>query len=264
MPAEHDQEAVIQAALLEFLGPNRNALAANDWLHRLDVSRPNVHDSKKDFLKEQRAVQAALDHVEGAFRSLFPEHDDPESRAMIIRMAAAIDEHARRSRSDLDIEKPTDLVRKNMADIGFYFLSLKILLDLGQSLRERLKELEYEESRYWNVKHRPANYYARAIALRLARLYAREKEQRPTFGTARDGGHPSTDYGRALEKIFGALEIKSGVKGPAKWAIAQLTDDNLNPPAQNILGGVLGLGQGYDAPPDKYADIVQALSKRLE
>jgi hypothetical protein len=83
----------------------------------------------------------------------------------------------------------------------------------------------------------------RAIALRLARLYAREKGERPTFGTARDGGHPSTNYGRALERIFEPLGIKDGVRRPAEWALAQLTDDDLRPVSTiALLGGVFALG----------------------
>ena len=96
-----------------------------------------------------------------------------------------------------------------------------------------------QEELFWSTNHRPPNYYARTIALRLARYYARETQERPTVGTSGDGGHPSTAYTKALEEVFEELGIKATVRLPAKWAVNQITEDDLKP---RMLGGVLGLG----------------------
>jgi hypothetical protein len=168
---------------------------------------------------------------------------DSEAGALARRLEEVVDGSARRKLLVPSPNTITDLVRKNKADTGFFVHELWGLADLLMLLRERQDELKDQEQQYWNRKSRPPNYYARAIALRLARLYAREKGARPTFGTARDGGHPSTRYGRALETIFVALEIKGGVKHAAKWAIDQLTEDDLRPaPLGDLLGGFGALG----------------------
>ena len=136
------------------------------------------------------------------------------------------------------------MIRKNKADTGLWHNSLWALSDLLFELDERHKELRDQEKQFWTVSHRAPNYYARAIALRLARLYAMEKGKRPTFGTARDGGHPSTDFGRALEEVFAVLEVRASVKGAAKWAIEQLTDDDLKRPQ---LGALLRTSDGWSS-----------------
>jgi hypothetical protein len=249
--------------VVELLGPSQNALRP---VPHLDVSRPNIHHSKKEFLRELAAVQAALDRASGALNALLPEDGDTEAEAMTMRIGRAIDDRARRSRSRLQVHDVTSLLRKNLADTGFYINALWALVDLSSDLQDRRNELKDQEKQYWAVNHRPANHYARAIALRLARLYAQEKGIRPTFGTARDGGHPSTDYGRALEQIFAALDIKGSVRNPAKWAIDQLTEEDVRP-ARSILGGLLGVSAGQRSsgePRNALADIMGALEKGPE
>lgn len=77
--------------------------------------------------------------------------------------------------------------------------------------------------------------------MRFARLYARETSKRPTFGISSQGNHPSTEFGRALEQVFEILNIKANVRNAAVWAIDQLSEDDLRPPQNALLGELLGM-----------------------
>lgn len=82
--------------------------------------------------------------------------------------------------------------------------------------------MKREEDEFWNVKNRPPNHYARAIARRLAVLHVLRTGNRPTYGTSGDTGDASTPYTRALRAVFDILELDVDVRGPAEWAIASL------------------------------------------
>ncbi len=132
--------------------------------------------------------------------------------------------------------------------------------------QERLNELKDQEIEFWSVSYRAPKSYARTIALRLARLYALHKRQKPPFGTARDGNHPSTDFGRALEEIFDILNIEATVRNPAEWAIDQLTEDEINPPVNRLLGGLFGFNppsspEGRQKTRDKIVDLLAKSSE---
>jgi hypothetical protein len=92
---------------------------------------------------------------------------------------------------------------------------------------------------YWNKPHRAPDYHARAIALRLARLFARETGKLPTTGTTADDGDPSTPYSRALRDIFEILGFKTTQRNYAEWAIQQITENDLAPPSR-LFSGLLG------------------------
>lgn len=234
-----------------------------------DISRPNIHESKSEFLHELDTVQAAFDHCTGLISSLFPKdkNDDPAQRRMRNRLAKAIDSHAEEEGLG-ELASAMDLSLRNVVQTGFFFTSALIVLDMQKAYRKRLKELKDQEKEFWNVSHRPPNYYARTIALRFARHYARQKQQRPTFGTSRDGPHASTEFGRALEQVFGILGIKAKVRKPAEWALAQLTEDDWAPPQNALMGGLLGLDfGGRGASPERrgrgmHPDRLNALSMR--
>lgn len=224
-----------------------NALAPHP--RQLDISKPNIHDSKAEFLLEFEAVQEAEERLEKVFSTLLSgQTDDPKKVAMLARLSQAIDRSASQRGGGMRPGNIQDLIRKNKADTGFFNHSLWAMLDLILELRQRLNELEDQERQFWRVKNRPPNYYARTIALRLARLYANEKGVRPTFGTSRDGGHPSTNFGRALEEIYGILEINSDVRRAAEWAIGQLTETDFNPLRGGLLGAFSGLSGGIQNP----------------
>lgn len=101
--------------------------------------------------------------------------------------------------------------------------------------------LSEQEDLYWSLSHRAPDYYARSIALRLAKLYARETETRPTVGTSGETGDPSTGYLRALKETFEVLGIGTGVRSPAEWAVQQIGEEDLEPWRPFGLAGSMGL-----------------------
>ncbi|SEQ08655.1 hypothetical protein [Thalassovita taeanensis] len=206
----------------------------------LDVSKPNQHDSKADFLAEKIAVDIALEQADGLFgffSAPFREDDTP-NKEMAVRIAASIDAKARvRAESDR-VNTALELIVKNAGQSGVSFVVVMLLFDVVDGLRNRKQELGDQEAEFWSGHSRPPNHYARTIALRFARAIATKTGRKPTFGTSRDGGHPSTDFGRALEELFKVLEIKANVKRAAVWAIDQITEEDLKPPVRNALSSL--------------------------
>jgi hypothetical protein len=231
----------------------------------LDATRPNIHDSKAEFQVELATVQRAIENLREVLAALVGPvgEDDPRYNAMLGRLRSAIDQSAGRRVAGLKPESTVDLIRKNKVDTGFFYNSLLGLFDLLSAFNDRLDELKSQEKQFWTVTHRPANYYARTIALRLARLYAKEKGKRPTFGTARDGGHPSTDFGRALEQVFSILGVRANVRGAATWAIEQLTEDDLKPPQMGALFRMTPAQSAPTVPDEPTTNAVRLIAKIL-
>lgn len=217
-----------------------------------DVERPNIHETKTEFRMEKDAVEATISALDTAFSNMMgqKEYSDDERRAMFSRLTKAVGEISRQRASEIELKTHHDLIRKNIADAGIYLSGMFAIRDLSDDLSARLKELKTQEELFWSAKNRPPNHYARVIALRLAKLYAQKKGKKPTFGTSRDGPFPSTDFGRALEEVFAVLGISAKVTGPAKWAISQLTEADLQPPKWGLLGA-LGFDAALNADPDE-------------
>jgi hypothetical protein len=205
-----------------------------------DIEAPNQHPSKKEFLQEQAVAQTCHDHLSAIVRALVPDEITPEVDDARKRLIVSLDKQERTSNDRNKPRNVTDLIMQNVADAGILPNSFAVIVLLQEALAARLRALKEQESAFWSYKHRPPNPYARAIALRVAKLYAAHKREKPTVGTARDGGHPSTAYTRALEEIYSLLEIKAKVRGPAKWAVEQLTDEDFMPPS--LVGHLGGLG----------------------
>lgn len=209
-----------------------------------DVSRPNLHESKKEFLEEMNTVSAAVDHLESVLHLLSPlsTEPNPPREAMIQRVHQAIDQSVRQELRKRKVRggSAQDVTIQNFRDTGFVDNALSILPDLVFALKRRLTELGDQEKQFWSVSNRPPNHYARSIALRFARFFAVQTGKRPTFGTSGQGGHPSTDFGRSLEEVFEILGIGSNVKSVAVWAIDQLTDEDLSP-RRSLIFGINGL-----------------------
>lgn len=231
---EKSREDLLEEIVDDLIGPrSRNALKPSvlrDFLPRLDVSKPNIHDSKSEFVREKTAVENVLKHVDGIIKTFLNEDKNQQHTEMLARLDTAIDQSASRSRRLRIAKSAADLALQNITQTGFFFNSLSVVFEMQTAYGIRLKELKDQEKEYWSVSNRPPNYFARTIALRLARLFAQEKHQKPTFGIASDGNHPSTDYGRALERVYEVLRIKASVRNAAVWAIGQLTDEEINPP----------------------------------
>ena len=196
-----------------------------------DVDAPNQHPSKKEFEAEKSAVVDAIKHIAGFLEALAPTiaKENSVQRAVHIQLVGFINSAGRYYASRTNVETGHDLALKMILNEDLFGISLLAVMKLESALEERLQELHDQEKEFWSSRSRPPNYYARNIAVRLARLYAREKGGKPTVGASRDGGHPSTTYTRALEEVFKVLGIKAAVRRQAQWAVEQLTDNDLKP-----------------------------------
>lgn len=242
---DHDSDELLHAIVDEMLKPFGKTSQRDNrlLLHPgppFDTSRPNEHDTKADFLREKKAVQDSLRHVAGLVQNLMSQGGQEDHEAMLSRLRPIIDQKLRDISPKTGLNDGFELVRKNVADVGGFTASALILLDLWTVLADRSHELKSQEEKFWDISHRAPNYYARAIALRLAKLYSREAGLYPTSGTSGTTGEPSTSYTRALEKVFKLLDIKSAARSPAEWAIEQLTEDDLRNDRATVLGGLLG------------------------
>ena len=232
-----------------------------------DTSKPNIHDSKQEFILELETVEQVLAHMDGLFELLVYQKDQPEREAMIARLESAVNESSRRAMSRTPIDSAVELVRRNAIETRLHYSFLLLLLETRNAFKARLRALKEQESQYWNVSNRPPNYFARAIALRFARFYAQQTGKRPTFGFSKGGPFPSTDYGRLLEEIFNILEIHAHVRSPAEWAIEQIVDEDMKPPEASSIGGLLGsLGDqaNLQPPTNPLIEIARQLKKDEE
>lgn len=241
---EDDMDARLREIVDRFGPPRQWGLLGGTLALPLDTSKPNIHDSKAAFIEEKRAVEASLeegdallDFLMAAYRPEVAEH------ALSERIVEIINGSVRKRAQHDRPETIARMIRKNAADAGLCYCLIYLLIDLVEELKQRKQELENQEAIFWNVNGRAPNHYARAIALRLARAVAHRSGKMPTFGTSSDGGHPSTEFGRALEEVFEILEIKADVRHPAKWAISQLSEDDLKPEPINHLAAGSFFGQ---------------------
>lgn len=212
----------------------------------LDVTKPNIHESKAEFLAEMEAVDAAIHHADQIHELLYLKINDEATenqRAMGARIVSYIDRRTRRRAEGSAVTSVADLIEKNASELSTSLLTLILLRNVERELIERKTELADQEQEFWSGSSRPPNHYARTIALRLARIVANQTGEYPTLGVSRDGNHPSTEYGRALEEIFGLLGIKANFRRAGKWAIEQLTEIDLQKPPE-VRGGFPNLGLG--------------------
>lgn len=192
------------------------------------LESPVKHKSKSEFNREFEAVVEAGKHAKGLVNCFVKENMSEAEISMFGTVKTYVDANSKKHASPFEGDSASELVAKNAVDVGLFLSTINVVLEFHSALYSREYELHDEKEEFWSQKNRPPNYRARIIALRLARLLAQETGIRPTYGTSRDGGHPSTDYSHALEKVFKVLEIDAGIRGPAEWAIAQITDHELH------------------------------------
>lgn len=209
---------------------------AGKELPPFDIKRANVHNNKKEFLEELHLVRAMSDHFHGIQTLLMisPDDPDPLREATIRRVQVAQDISVRQGLRKRKLRGATanDLVIQNFRDTGFSANFVSVISDAAFACKHRLEELEDQERHFWSSPNRPPNHFARTIALRFAKLFARQTGKQPTYGTSSAGGHPSTDFGRALEEVFAILGVRANLRGAAEWAVKQLTEEDWNPKAQ--------------------------------
>ncbi|WP_341861715.1 hypothetical protein [Gymnodinialimonas sp. 57CJ19] len=201
-----------------------------------DISQPNFHLSKADFSAELQAVEKALKDTESlALFLAAPYRETDTLKAVATPVSEVINDQACKSAQAIVPKSPIDLIQKNAGDTDLCFATAILLLDTRSGLISRFQQLKDQERTYWNLKGRAPNHYARAIALRFARLVAKHTGKRPTVGVSREGNFPSTDFGRALEEIFELLDIKAVFRRHAQWAVAELTDDDFRVEPVNVF-----------------------------
>jgi hypothetical protein len=216
--------------ILEPLGirPAYNALSFGAVPPAIDLSKPNIHDSKPEFLAEMSTVESGIEQVEQFIRTFHAKSDDDRYQTLLA-LRPALDDAARRNRHVTPANTALDLVARMAVEAGVVFSALFIHFELRHVLVQRKQELEAQREEFWSAKHRPPNHYARIIALRLAIAYARVHQKKPTVGVSRDGGHPSTAFTRALEQVFAVLEISADVRNNAKWARDRVKPEHMAP-----------------------------------
>ncbi|PWJ20194.1 hypothetical protein [Jannaschia seohaensis] len=206
--------------------------------HRLDVSKPNQHDTKAEFLAEKVAVEAAAEHGRALFEILAGQfREGSDQRGVSERLSDFIDASENQGGLTRRPDTPVDLVLQNAKAVGFTFTLVLALYHVPGSSRAKARACK-SGGDLLEPKAPAPNHYARAIALRLAKLIARHTGERPTLGTSSESNHPSTDCGRAVEDLFKVLGIKAQFRNAAKWAIDQLTDEDLAP--EEPIGSLLG------------------------
>jgi len=219
-------------------------------VNSFDISRPNVHDSKKEYLAELEIVQFASKNATEIVELFLGSKDTEASEKTTNRIGERVNRSAWVRSINFPSGTASQLITKNASQTDFFWHMITNLILFSEDLEHQIKELKDQENEFWSVNGRPPNYFARTIALRLAKAYALEYGKKPTLGTSGDGGHPSTDFSRALEQIFNILKISADIRGPAKWAVEQLGDEDFLPPnAQEILKVIDRM------PPEKQAEF---------
>lgn len=220
-----------------------------------DVSKPNQHDNKQEFFAEMKAVQMGKSNVDGLIELLAAGfREGLVSVEVGKRIAKFVDADARLESRNYTVESGYDLVRRNSSELSLTHCLVYQLMDLRRGLRMRYVELMDQEKEFWSSGSRPPNHYARTISLRLARYIANHTQKKPTIGTSPDGGHPSTDFGRALEEVFELLEIKANVGNAGRWAISQLTDEDVK---QRVIALDALYGRGAIRPEERLARLIK-------
>jgi hypothetical protein len=226
----------------------------------IDTSKPSEHGSKAEFQQEYEAICKSLTAVGALLKAQIGDRSNELQRVVLERMRSILDAELLECAPSAPDKNTTNFLRRNVAETGGTVITLFLIIDLQSALRARKFELEQQRDKFWNVPHRAPDYYARAIASRLAKLYVRETGQRPTSGSSPESGGASTGFTKALEEIFELLEIKCKARSPADWAIKHLTDDDFaskEHPLANLgltnaeAPFTLGSNLGTDAPSEE-------------
>lgn len=255
-PSIADKLTYIVNQMLEPFGKSlqRGRGLGTAFLPPFDISKPNQHNSKGEFQRELDVITNSLEGLDKAISALVGPQEESGKKRVDPCLMQALDAKFKSDSTAGDLNSSLNLIRKNVADVGGYAGSLLVMLDLRKALELQLDELKDQEDKFWNVSHRPPDYHARAIALRLAKLFARETGKRPTYGTSGETGDPSTSFTRALRASYQVLGISADVRAPATWAISKIRESDLQPSHQSeiegLISGLLGPASEAEIDPD--------------
>ena len=219
-----------------------------------DIEPANYHTSKLEFQEELTFIKNWLAQMELLSGFLEREQGGAVSELDLSDLSEFVNAWALDNANYSHPETAVELAVNNVMKVGAVPSLLLLNSSMRAILEKRLEALEHQEKEYWSVGHRPPKYYARTIALRLAKLYARELKKAPTMGTSGETGGPSTRFARALQATFGELSIFADFRAAGVWAISQLSerDFRVDGPAAS-LDVIMQIAQlGYlDSPNDK-------------
>lgn len=210
-------------------GPTENEFADHT---PIDVSSPIEHQSKAALNLDLETLNKVVKTIDQLNALLIDDKllKEQEHKEMLRRLALFVDEELL-ARHELSKTKlASDVAITAALQSGGLLTSLKLLYKVRAVLKERQEQLQQQKTKFWTDHGARTNHHARAIAFRLAHLFAFVTKEKPTYGIASDGSGPSTAYTRALEAIFDLLEIESGFISPAKFAVSSLKSEHFTTP----------------------------------
>lgn len=194
-----------------------------------DIEPENFHRSKRDYLEELDFVRTWLGQLD-KFEKFLSRDTTPALAGDELQDLVEYLNGWARSYSKYDNPGTgQELAVSSVMRVGLVPCFLLLNQRIREILESRLELLERQGKDYWSVDHRPPNYHARTIALRLARLFSREMQSFPTMGTSGETGAPSTKYARALKEVFRVLSVGADFRSPGEWAISQLSEGDFKP-----------------------------------
>ena len=132
-----------------------NALAK--YSAPFDVSKPNIHNSKREFRREKEAVENAsenargiVDFVEGVLAK-----DDPDLKAMTERVIKVVDQNAESDALKMNVENVSAFLAKSASQEGLSIILYFLCSNYAKHLNALLSDLEDQEREFWSGSHRP-------------------------------------------------------------------------------------------------------------
>ena len=109
--------------LTESLFGPEESIFSSKYSAPFDISRPNIHDSKKEFIRELITVTAVKDHLRGTLdlllQSISPEDRDPLQTAMTKRLSVAIETFALQRVKSETLDGASDLGSGPVKSLAF-------------------------------------------------------------------------------------------------------------------------------------------------
>jgi hypothetical protein len=134
-----------------------------------------------------------------------------------------------------DWEGRATLKARIIKEIGFTDAATISLIAIREAASTEIHRLETKlEALNLGKRGAPRNEAAYAVALELARLYAKVTGRKPTYAEGPDG--LSGEYTPSLRIVFDALGLKVGLRGPATAARDAVTDEDMKYEANGLFG----------------------------
>lgn len=130
---EHDEQSeklskIVGKLLGRTFVPSPGAILGGLW-SPFDTSKPNIHDTKKEFQKELDAVESALESTRNILFVLRPsDKSDPTQKQMADRLSAAINLLAWKEKRFARALTASELITRNAVEVGFFSHTLQSLI----------------------------------------------------------------------------------------------------------------------------------------